>query len=243
MAASPAVRRIGSREVSSSSPSPSLGGPPSATSIRTNRGGSFITKYFLVILFLFACLSLLLNSRVTHVAVQDASTLESYLENSVQSLVKPLKEFPKDVRLPDGVEDPEDTPEQLDGNDELEPMLDSNPHAHRVAGLHCEKWGGPSVEIAQEMVYWEDIPSDAEWISPFHRKGNGPTQYMTFEPDQGGWNNIRMAMETVLVSKQLVLYYIKYTIICTVLCSGLTVVHTVHIYLTDTLGSSFAIFF
>lgn len=226
MATSPAVRRTSSREVPSSSPS--LGGASSATSTRANRGGSFLTKYFLIILFLFACLSLLLNSRVTHVAVQDASILESYLENSVQSLVKPLKKFPKGVRMPDDYEDSEDTPEQLDddpskssiaktttadttpaNNNELEPMLDSNPHSHRVAGLHCEKWGGPSVEIAQEMVYWEDIPSDAEWISPFHRKGNGPTQYMTFEPDQGGWNNIRMAMETVLVSKQ---YYTIYSI-------------------------------
>jgi len=36
------------------------------------------------------------------------------------------------------------------------------------------------------MVYWEDIPSDSKHISPFKRK-SGPTQYLTFEPDQGGW--------------------------------------------------------
>ena len=67
-----------------------------------------------------------------------------------------------------------------------------NPHSSRVAGLNCDKYGGPSPEEAQEMVYWEDIPSDAEWISPFHYKHRQrPTQYMTFEPDRGGWNNIR----------------------------------------------------
>jgi hypothetical protein len=30
----------------------------------------------------------------------------------------------------------------------------------RLAGLSCERYGGPSDEIAKEMVYWEDIPSD-----------------------------------------------------------------------------------
>ena len=70
-----------------------------------------------------------------------------------------------------------------------------NPHSKRVAGLNCDKFGGPSPEEAQEMVYWEDIPSDAEWVSPFHYKHRQlPTQYMTFEPDRGGWNNIRWVL-------------------------------------------------
>jgi hypothetical protein len=30
------------------------------------------------------------------------------------------------------------------------------------------------------------------------KKLDGTAQYLTFEPDEGGWNNIRMAMETVL---------------------------------------------
>jgi len=83
---------------------------------------------------------------------------------------------------------------------------------HKVANLNCEKYGGPSNDNAQEMVYWEDIPRDALHISPFHHKHpdnthqqqqqqqqNQPiTQFLTFESDHGGWNNIRMAMETVL---------------------------------------------
>ena len=65
----------------------------------------------------------------------------------------------------------------------------------RLAHLNCKAFGGPPEEFAQEMVYWQDIPEDATWVSPF--KDPSETKYLTFEPDGGGWNNIRMAMETV----------------------------------------------
>jgi len=68
---------------------------------------------------------------------------------------------------------------------------------HTLGGLSCAAHGGPSDEIASEMIYWSDIPSDSDYVSPFKKKGE--TKYMTFEPDGGGWNNIRMAMETVVV--------------------------------------------
>jgi hypothetical protein len=75
---------------------------------------------------------------------------------------------------------------------------------HTLAGLNCTAFGGPSEDIAQEMVYWSDIPSDSKFVSPFFQRKSGDddkahVQYMTFEPDGGGWNNIRMAMETVVV--------------------------------------------
>ena len=71
---------------------------------------------------------------------------------------------------------------------------------HSVAGLHCQPYGGPSSDIAQEMVYWKDIPNDSHYRSPFYNKNDNDQQqrYLTFEPDGGGWNNIRMSMETVL---------------------------------------------
>lgn len=52
----------------------------------------------------------------------------------------------------------------------------------KIAGLKCAAYGGPSDEIAsKEMVYWSDIPSDAEYISPFKQNNDakgGTTQYM-----------------------------------------------------------------
>jgi GDP-fucose protein O-fucosyltransferase len=71
---------------------------------------------------------------------------------------------------------------------------------HRVAGLVCDEHGGPSKKIAQEMIYWRDIPVDAAYQSPFAAKKDEESEelFFTFEPDEGGWNNIRMAMETAV---------------------------------------------
>ncbi len=52
---------------------------------------------------------------------------------------------------------------------------------HKVAGLSCQQYGGPPDEIAAEMVYWSDIPSDAKFVSPFHAFGP-KVKYLTFEP-------------------------------------------------------------
>jgi len=76
---------------------------------------------------------------------------------------------------------------------------------HPVAHLDCADHGGPADPRAMdEMVFWSDIPADASYLSPMHPL-NDPyapddaERFLTFEPDSGGWNNVRMAMETALV--------------------------------------------
>lgn len=79
------------------------------------------------------------------------------------------------------------------------------PMPHPVAHLNCADHGGPTnQQIIDEMVFWSDIPSDASYLSPMHPLNDPYTpddteRFLTFEPDHGGWNNIRMAMETALV--------------------------------------------
>eukprot|EP00339_Tiarina_fusa_P022149 CAMPEP_0116997394 /NCGR_PEP_ID=MMETSP0472-20121206/846_1 /TAXON_ID=693140 ORGANISM="Tiarina fusus, Strain LIS" /NCGR_SAMPLE_ID=MMETSP0472 /ASSEMBLY_ACC=CAM_ASM_000603 /LENGTH=637 /DNA_ID=CAMNT_0004696263 /DNA_START=60 /DNA_END=1973 /DNA_ORIENTATION=+ len=49
-----------------------------------------------------------------------------------------------------------------------------------------------------DIVYWNDPQGtrDQEFTSPF---ATPPEYYLTFEPDPGGWNNIRMSMEIIFV--------------------------------------------
>lgn len=78
---------------------------------------------------------------------------------------------------------------------------------HSVAGLDCSQHDGPErMEDAQEMAYWRDIQADNAWISPFRKEGT--RQYLTFEPDAGGWNNIRMSMGKYCTSLKMFTGYI-----------------------------------
>ena len=77
--------------------------------------------------------------------------------------------------------------------------------SHPVAHLNCADHGGPTdPDIVDEMVFWSDVPSDSSYLSPMHPLRDPHTsddveRYLSFEPDHGGWNNVRMAMETALV--------------------------------------------
>jgi hypothetical protein len=76
-------------------------------------------------------------------------------------------------------EDEGEPPERGHHYNEEEHKTDANgaPSA-LVAHLSCAKHGGPDDQFAQEMVYWQDIPSDARYVSPFHSKHGQEKRYM-----------------------------------------------------------------
>ena len=81
---------------------------------------------------------------------------------------------------------------QNEVNNPATPIEQNIGYDHKLGGLSCAAFGGPSDEVASEMVYWSDIPDDSHYESPFKQnRDDGTVQYMTFEPDGGGWNNIR----------------------------------------------------
>eukprot|EP00660_Eupelagonema_oceanica_P008645 gene8645-9962_t len=70
------------------------------------------------------------------------------------------------------------------------------PNGATQGKLDCSMY--PDEGPFDEIAYWKDVPGDAEYVSEYRDVGPAD-KYVTFEPDCGGWNNIRMAFETVVV--------------------------------------------
>jgi len=217
--------------------------------VKSKREESFLTKYFFIILFVFAASSILLNNRYAHSVHQETTVVGSVLKdfhNSKKKNRRKIWQPPRTEELKTTIgpseggndndndddkgsaesnKNDDDDDNNIGGSNdkELKSIGKNHPNEeeketnvqaeqeqqqqHMIANLSCERYGGPSNKDAQEMVYWEDIPTDALHISPFHlehpdNNNNNDvqpiTKFLTFESDGGGWNNIRMAMETVL---------------------------------------------
>jgi len=73
--------------------------------------------------------------------------------------------------------------------------------------IHCPSSDGSNnenqIRTMDELAYWNEPQgaSDISFISPFAPtvEQSNEKRYVTFEPDRGGWNNIRMSLEIVIV--------------------------------------------
>jgi hypothetical protein len=68
----------------------------------------------------------------------------------------------------------------------------------RLAKLSCAAHGGPSDEIAAEMIYWRDIPSDAAYVSPMYDE-SANEKYLLWDVDVAGFNNKRLSFENFVL--------------------------------------------
>ena len=75
----------------------------------------------------------------------------------------------------------------------------TNQTNHYLQTLECQRYGGPTNDIASEMVYWWKIPADETYLNPFQQQqqksiqegGEDQEKFLIFEQDSAGWNNIR----------------------------------------------------
>ena len=55
-------------------------------------------------------------------------------------------------------------------------------------------------QVDSEVIYWRVVPGDAHYESPITpHHGLHHDRYLSFEYDQGGWNNVRMSLECLIV--------------------------------------------
>ena len=68
------------------------------------------------------------------------------------------------------------------------------------ARLDCAARGGSPPAEAADVVYWRDVPADASFASSYYNaraqeatsSAFWQSKYLTFEMDDGGWNNMRL---------------------------------------------------
>ena len=147
------------------------------------RRGSVVTNYFLVILFVFGCVQFYFNLQQDDFHHQNDHIAAFQRKHFVKSNSKSRKEYVgENSRKDAAAADVDAAVEEVDYREE---DIESK---HFLAGLSCERFGGPSDKDAAEMIFWEDIPSDSQHVSPFQKPKQ--KQYLTFEADHGEWSDL-----------------------------------------------------
>lgn len=169
--------------------------PPAANEHRRRGEEAFLTAPLLVIVLM--CTLSLLFSHIHNDswAIQD-SAFDASLRDSRISISKARKAHLQNNLKAEQARSEPPQPHSTDQKVDLRQNKVGDNQGYHLASLNCDSHGGPSNEIAREMIYWEDIPSDSSYVSPFR---SGVTKYITFEQDDAGWNNIRMSIETLIV--------------------------------------------
>jgi hypothetical protein len=127
--------------------------------------------------------------------------LETEYKEEALSLFKKAKGLPHDKKATKKVEKATMKENSAQGT------TDESGLARGFSGLPMSKTpalvgaGRAHVECdvnVDDMAYWNDPQGtrDQEFVSPFLTPKD---HYLTFEADQGGWNNIRMSMEIIFV--------------------------------------------
>ena len=170
-----------------------------------------INHLLIISIFLFACVSLFLvvqhelihirnelgtsNGKIgpkllTKSIYQNLEKLQGNLEE-IEHAAVPLRSSPNFI--PKGREE-QNQMKQNDKNAHLQ-SLQTIHDGEKLGQLKCNGQYTDS-----EVIYWREVPGDSEYESPITpHHGVHHDRYMTFEYDHGGWNNMRMSIECLIV--------------------------------------------
>lgn len=137
-----------------------------------------------------------MQRRVEREVQLEAEALNSLLDASTS--ISPSSSSSSGQRPPSMNQDPVPVKSKRrpgEGPDTLDMSKAAMKASQRPGQLKCR---GEFVE--SEVIYWKRVPGDDTYESPITpHHGVHHDRYLTYEYDEGGWNNIRMGMECIMV--------------------------------------------
>lgn len=137
-----------------------------------------------------------IRSNWKHFVDKEKSLIRQELEQDLPLIFHHAQEEPDEYRVP--VETlPPQQPHLGRGVAGL--PLSSTPALYAAKKGHVDKC--PEVDGVSDLIYWNDPQGvrDLNFHTPFERQTSDHPGFVSFESDLGGWNNIRMAFETIVV--------------------------------------------